>query len=46
MGSGLAAISYAFAAMAGVCFVGGLAIISDKGVKHNGEDRDHHVDAR
>lgn len=34
------------ATVAGVCFISGVAIISDKGVKHDGEARNHHVDAR
>jgi len=43
MGSGLA---ITLATVAGVCFFSGLAIISDKGVKRNGEARDHHVNVR
>ena len=43
MGSGLV---ITLATVAGVCFFSGLAIISDKGVKHNGEARDHHADVR
>lgn len=43
MGSGLA---ITLATVAGVCFFSGIAIISDKGVKHNGETRNHHVNAR
>lgn len=43
MGSGLA---ITFATVAGVCFVSGLAIISDKGVKHNGKARDRHANVR
>lgn len=35
-----------FAAAAGVCFVSGLAIISDKGVKHHGEARHDHANVR
>lgn len=45
MGSGLSIITYTFATLAGVCFVSGLAIMSDKGVKQDGKARDHHVDA-
>ena len=45
MGSGLAFISYTLAAVAGVCFVSGLAIMSDKGVKQDGKTRNNHVDA-
>lgn len=43
MGSGLA---ITLATVAGVCFFSGLAIISDKGVKHNGETRNHHANVR
>lgn len=46
MGSGLTFLSCTFAALAGVCLVSGLAIMSDKGVKQDGEVRNHHVDAR
>lgn len=46
MGSGLAVASYTLAAIAGVCFFSGLAIISGEGEKRDGEARDHHVDVR
>lgn len=46
MGSGMTLVSYTLAAMAGVCFVSGLAIISDKGVKQDGEVRNNHVNVR
>ena len=45
MGSGLTFVSYTLAAVAGVCFVSGLAIMSDKGVKQDGKARNHNVDA-
>ena len=43
MGSGLA---ITLATMAGVCFLSGIAIISDKGVKQHGKARDHHANVR
>lgn len=46
MGSGSPFISLTLAAMAGVFFVSGLALISSEGVKQDGENRDYHVNAR
>ncbi len=36
MTHGLAFISYAFAALSGICFISGLAVIRGKEGKHNG----------
>ena len=39
-------ISYALAAIAGICFIQGLVILSNEGSVHDGPIRDVFIDAR